>query len=72
MKNICLVLATACFAIFAANVVMGAYGAGVFLTDIQEMLALLAASIFFVAGVLMIEKRKLRLKAQDNDITGRR
>ena len=76
MKNLCLALAIACFAIFAANVVIGASGAWVFLTDIQEMLALFAACIFFVAAVLMIERRALRLKAQDHDftddITGRR
>ena len=57
MKNLCLALAAACFMVFAANVVAGASGARVFLTDVQEMLALFVACVFFVAAVLMIEKR---------------
>ena len=72
MKNLCFVLASACFALFAGNIVMGASGARAFLTDVQEMLALFFACIFFVAAVLMIEKRAVRIKASDNDITGRR
>ena len=40
------------FAIFAANVVMGAFRAGVFLNDVGEMLMLFAAVICFVIGIL--------------------
>ena len=65
MKNLCLALAITCFAVFAGNVVIGAAGAKVFLTDIQEMLALFAACIFFLAAVLMIERHVARTKRQE-------
>lgn len=50
-----LVAALICFAVFFANVAAGAAGAGVFLGDVSEMLALLAASVLFCVGVLMRE-----------------
>lgn len=65
MKNLCLALAIGCFAAFAANVAIGASGGKVFLTDVQEMLALFTACTFFVAAVLLIERRVVRAKLQE-------
>ncbi len=50
-----LAAAAICFAIFFGNVAMGAAGMGVFLGDVAEMLSLVAASVFFVIGVLARE-----------------
>jgi len=50
-----LVAALICFVIYFGNVAAGAAGAGVLLGDVAEMLMLLAASVLFVAGVLMRE-----------------
>ncbi len=46
------------FAIFATSVVMGAWGAGAFLSDIWQMLTLFAASAAFVVAVLRREARE--------------
>jgi branched-subunit amino acid transport protein len=43
------------FAIFATNVVSAAFGFGAFFRDVLEMLALLVAVVFFVAGILARE-----------------
>jgi len=40
------------FAVFSANVMLGSLGAEVFLSDVQEMLVLLAAAVAFVAAIL--------------------
>lgn len=50
-----LAAAAVCFAIFFGNVAMGAAGVGVFMGDVAEMLSLVAASVFFVVGVLARE-----------------
>jgi hypothetical protein len=34
---------------------MGAFGSGVFLSDVQEMIVLLISTAFFVAGILKKE-----------------
>ena len=52
-----LIGAAACFAVFFLNIVFGAMGKPVFLTDVLEMLALFAAVLLFVAGVLVREAR---------------
>ena len=44
------------FGIFILNVTLGAMRAGVFLTDIQELLVLFASVLAFVVAVLAIEK----------------
>lgn len=57
-------LITALFmAIFAANVAIGSVGGKVFLTDIQEMLVLMAASVTFVVAIL--KKESARRKTRD-------
>jgi hypothetical protein len=47
--------AAAVFAVFFANVALGAFGGGAFLGDVGEMLVLFAASILFVAAILKRE-----------------
>ena len=45
------------FAVFVANVVMGATTGAPILNDVQEMLLLFAASIAFVAAIIRREAR---------------
>ena len=44
-------------AVFVLNVVLGASGSGTFLSDVQEMMVLLAVSFAFVAAILRREAR---------------
>lgn len=53
--TIALGVAAALFALFFANVAMGAFGAGVFVGDVAEMLILFASVAAFTAGVLARE-----------------
>ncbi len=50
-----LLAAVTVFAVFFANVALGAFGGGGFLSDVGEMLVLFAASILFVAAILKRE-----------------
>lgn len=50
-----LLAAVSVFAVFFANVALGAFGGGGFLSDVGEMLVLFAASILFVAAILKKE-----------------
>ena len=50
-----LAAALICFLVYFGNVAAGAAGAGVYLSDVGEMLMLFAASVFFVIGVLILE-----------------
>jgi hypothetical protein len=50
-----LVISAIIFAVFGLNVSMGAFGSGVFLSDVQEMIVLLISTAFFVAGILKKE-----------------
>lgn len=43
------------FAIYFANVAMGAFAGAAFLSDVSEMLVLFAASILFVVAILRKE-----------------
>lgn len=43
------------FGIYFVNVAMGAFGGGVFLGDVGEMLVLFAAAILFVVAILQKE-----------------
>lgn len=45
------------FATMFVNVVFGTLGMSVFLTDVQEMLVLLLATVFFVVDILKREAR---------------
>ena len=57
-------LAAVLFAVFVANVVLGAMSGAKFLGDVSEMLVLFAASIAFVASIL---RREVAAKAtKDN------
>ena len=53
--RIVLIGALICFLIFFGNVASGAAGLDTVLGDVAEMLTLLAASLLFVTGVLMLE-----------------
>ncbi|MBU2531586.1 MAG: hypothetical protein KKB37_02510 [Alphaproteobacteria bacterium] len=56
--GISLLVSFVLFATFLANVVIGASGRGSFLTDIGELITVLASCIFFVAGTLQLEKKQ--------------
>ena len=45
------------FAVFGANISMGVFGSGVFLSDVKEMIVLLVSTAFFVAGILKEEAK---------------
>lgn len=51
-----LLIAALFLAVFAANVAIGSSGGKVFLSDVQEMLVLMAASIAFVVAILQRER----------------
>ena len=53
------------FAIYFANVTMGAFGSGVFLGDVWEMLVLFAAAILFVVAILIREADRKKRAAVD-------
>jgi ABC-type polysaccharide/polyol phosphate export permease len=53
--NVALLAALACFAVYFANVLAGAFGSGVLFRDVTEMLLLLASCVFFVIGILARE-----------------
>ena len=59
-KNVLVIVTCIVFLVFFSNVVAGAAGAGVFLTDVQEMLTLLVACIFFVLAMLAHERAATR------------
>ena len=46
------------FAIYFANVALGAFAGGAFLGDVGEMLVLFAASILFVVAILRKEAQR--------------
>jgi hypothetical protein len=43
------------FAVFTSNVALGAFGGNAFLSDVAEMLVLLAATVLFVVAILKRE-----------------
>lgn len=55
-----LIAALLFFAVFTLNVVMGSFWRAPFLGDVEEMLTLFAASIAFVAAVLVREAARQR------------
>ncbi len=56
MDRYLIIISGGLFLLFFANVVAGSLGIKVFLTDIQEMLTLFAACIFFVVVILFRER----------------
>ena len=69
-KNIYLIVTCIVFIVFFANVVAGATGVGVFLSDVGEMLTLFAACICFVVSMLAHERSALDPSARSaNDNT---
>lgn len=55
-----LLIAALFLAIFAANVAIGSAGGKVFLSDVQEMLVLMAAAVSFVVAILQKESARRR------------
>lgn len=53
-----LTIAGIAFAIFVANVVLGAADSTMFLNDVGEMIVLFIASIFFVVAILKRESER--------------
>ena len=69
-KNIYLIVTCIIFIVFFANVVAGATGSGVFLSDVGEMLTLFAACTCFVVSMLAHERSALDASARSaNDNT---
>jgi hypothetical protein len=56
--RILLIISACLFGAFFANVMLGATGKGVFLTDVQELLVLFASCALFVAATLQFEKNQ--------------
>ncbi len=56
MKNLFMIITCVIFLVFFLNVVAGAAGLGVFLSDVGEMLTLLAACVCFVVAMLAYER----------------
>ncbi|MEM6665210.1 MAG: hypothetical protein AAF638_02275 [Pseudomonadota bacterium] len=57
-SSIMIAIAGAIFAVFFANVALGASDQPKFLGDVGEMIVLLAVTIFFVSGVLLKEAER--------------
>ncbi len=55
MARVCLAVAALLFCVFFANVMVGAARGGVFLSDVGELLLLLACCACFVAATLLFE-----------------
>ena len=55
-KNALVLVTCLIFLAYLANVVAGAYGGGVFLSDVGEMLTLFAACVCFVVAMLAHER----------------
>ena len=55
-KNIMVVVTCLIFALFFSNVIAGATGTGVFLSDVGGMLTLFSACICFVVAMLAHER----------------
>ncbi|GAB4291337.1 MAG: hypothetical protein Kow0058_10270 [Roseovarius sp.] len=62
-----LLVAALFLAVFAANVAIGSAGGAVFLTDVQEMLVLMAAVIAFVVAILQRESAERRKRHAASD-----
>lgn len=56
-STIALVVTLVIFSIFLANLIMGAFYDARFMSDVAELLVLLASSICFVIAILLIEKQ---------------
>jgi hypothetical protein len=66
--NVALLASAIAFAVFFANVALGAAGEPPFLPDIAEMLTLFVACILFVIAILARERAA---PPADNDTEGR-
>lgn len=62
-----LLISATLFAIFALNIVLGSMGRPVFLTDVQEMLVLMASAVAFVVAILQAEARAARTDREEEN-----
>ena len=60
VKNPIILVPCLIFSVYFANVIAGASGVGVFLSDLWEMLTLFAACITFVIATLALERADKR------------
>jgi hypothetical protein len=58
VESLAFFVASALFALFLFNLILGAAQKSVFLSDVGEMLALFGACISFVIAVLVLERRR--------------
>ena len=62
-KNVIIIVTCVIFLIYFSNVVAGATGIGVFLSDVMEMLTLFVACGVFVVGMLAHERAAMSKNA---------
>ncbi|MEM7777078.1 MAG: hypothetical protein AAF732_15860 [Pseudomonadota bacterium] len=62
-----LTLSIMSFGVFFTNVVFGATGRGVFLSDVGELLVLFTSCAIFVASTLLFEHNKKMTEQSDQD-----
>jgi hypothetical protein len=66
-KNILIIVTWVIFFAFFSNVVAGAAGVGVFLSDVGEMLTLFAACVCFVIAFLAYERAATDTQSQSEN-----
>ena len=60
-------IAAILFSAYFLNVSMGAFGGGVFLGDVHEMLLLAVSALFFVVAILLRETAAKQAAKQETD-----
>ncbi len=66
-KTSLIIITCAIFLLFFSNVIAGAAGLGVFLSDVGEMLTLFAACVCFVIAFLAYERAAKDTKSQSEN-----
>ena len=62
-----LIAAFVLFLCFIGNVLLGSMGEGPLLGNVGELLLLIGVSVFFVAAVLLAERRRVHPEAPDDE-----
>ncbi|MCP5074522.1 MAG: hypothetical protein GY947_14695 [Rhodobacteraceae bacterium] len=60
-------IAAILFSAYFLNVSLGAFGAGIFLGDVQEMILLAVSVFFFVVAILRTEKAEKETAKQETN-----
>lgn len=66
-KRSLIIITCAIFLLFFSNVIAGAAGLGVFLSDVGEMLTLFAACVCFVIALLAYERAATDTQSQSEN-----